>query len=188
VTWNAARRIGNGDILFDIARPTYYGRLLLYQCVGQAVTMLVTTSLPMLLLVCLVFKPALPSAAVVWASFALSLGLGFLTAFYLDYIVALIGFWTIEISGFVWVKETAIAFLGGAYLPLWIYPPLLRRVLALLPFRGISYTPVAILVGAISLDEVPAACAVQMLWLFILVLASRSLYAAGLKKLAIQGG
>jgi ABC-2 type transport system permease protein len=150
--------------------------------------MFLTTSLPMFGLVCLIWRPALPSSAAVWSLFGLSLGLGFLTSFYLDYIVALIGFWTTEISGFLWVKESLIWFLGGAYLPLWIYPPLLKRVLDVLPFRGISYTPVAILVGAISLDRVPQAFAVQAIWLLVLALGSRGLYAAAMRKLAIQGG
>ena len=147
ITWDAGRRIRSGDVVFDIARPTYYGHILLFQFVGQSVTMLVTTSLPMFGLVCLILRPALPSSAAIWSLFGLSLGLGFLTSFYLDYIVTLIGFWTTEISGFLWVKESLVWFLGGAYLPLWIYPPLLRQVLEWLPFRGLSYTPVAILVG-----------------------------------------
>jgi ABC-2 type transport system permease protein len=188
ITWDATRRIRNGDIVFDITRPMYYGHILLFQFVGQTVTMLVTTSLPMFLFVRLIFRPALSSSAAVWSFFGLSLGLGFLTSFYLDYIVALIGFWTTEVSGFLWVKDSVIAVLGGSYLPLWIYPPIVGRVLAFLPFRGISYTPVAILVGAIPLDQVAGAFAVQIAWLVVLALASRGLHAAAMKRLAIQGG
>lgn len=188
ITWDATRRIRSGDIVFDITRPMYYGHILLFEFVGQTATMLVTTSLPMFLLVRLIFRPALPSSAAVWSFFGLSLGLGFLTSFYLDYIVALIGFWTIEVSGFLWVKDSVIAVLGGSYLPLWIYPPIVGRVLAFLPFRGISYTPVAILVGAIPLDQVAGAFAVQIAWLVALALASRGLYATAMKRLAIQGG
>jgi ABC-2 type transport system permease protein len=188
VTWVAGRRIRSGDVVLDVARPTYYGHILLFQFVGQSVTMLVTTSLPMFGLVCLILRPALPTSAGVWSLFGLSLGLGFLTSFYLDYMVALAGFWFTEISGFAWVKESLVWFLGGAYLPLWIYPPLLRRVLDWLPFRGISYTPVAILVGAIAVERVPAAFAIQGLWLLVRALSSRGLYAAAMKKLAVQGG
>jgi ABC-2 type transport system permease protein len=188
ITWDAARRIESGDVVFDVTRPMYYGHFLLFQSVGQAVTMLVTTSLPMFVLVCLIFRPALPSSALVWSFFGLSLGLGFLTSFYLDYIVALVGFWTTRVRGFVWVKDSVVSILGGTYLPLWIYPPILRQVLAFLPFRGVSYTPVAILVGAISLDRVAGAFAVQIAWLVLLAWASRGLYAAAMKRLAIQGG
>ena len=188
ITWDATRRIENGDIVLDLTRPMYYGRVLLFQFVGQSATMFVTTSLPMFGLVCLIFRPSLPSSAAVWSVFGLSLTLGFLTSFYLDYVVALIGFWTTRVSGFLWVKDSVVAILGGAYLPLWIYPPVLKQVLAFLPFRGISYTPVAILVGAISLDQVPGAFAVQIVWLALLAWGSRGLYAVAMKRLAIQGG
>jgi ABC-2 type transport system permease protein len=88
----------------------------------------------------------------------------------------------------VWVKDSIVALLGGTYLPLWIYPPLLRRALEYLPFRGISYTPVAILVSAISLEQVPQALGIQVVWLVVLAAGSRGLYAAARRRLAIQGG
>ena len=130
----------------------------------------------------------LPSSALVWLSFLVSLGLGFLTAFYVDYILSLIGFWTTDLDGLFWAKDSIILILGGTYLPLWIYPPLLRRVLAFLPFQGISYTPVAIFVGQIGLDQVARAFAVQIIWLVILAAGSRRLYASAIRKLAVQGG
>ena len=74
------------------------------------------------------------------------------------------------------------------YLPMWIYPPALRRVLAFLPFRGISYTPVALYVGAIPLDGALAALGIQLAWVVILAWGSRRVYAAAMARLAIQGG
>jgi ABC-2 type transport system permease protein len=188
VLWSANHRIRTGGIVFDITRPMYYGHIVLFEFVGQSFTKLVTACVPMFVAVCLLFRPTLPSSASVWVSFGLSLGLGFLTAFYVDYILALIGFWTTELGGLFWSKDSIISILGGTYLPLWIYPPVLRRILAFLPFQGISYTPVAILIGQIDLSQVPRACAVQIAWLAILALGSRRLYAAAMKKLAVQGG
>jgi len=188
VLWSANHRIRTGDIVFHITRPMYYGHMMLFEFVGQAVTKLVTTSLPMFVVTCLLFRPALPSSASVWLSFGVSLGLGFLTAFYVDYILSLIGFWTTELGGLFWAKDSIISILGGTYLPLWIYPPVLRQILAFLPFQGVSYTPVAILVGQIGLGQVPRAFAVQIVWLAILAAASRRLYASAMIKLAVQGG
>jgi ABC-2 type transport system permease protein len=188
VLWSSNHRIRTGYIVFEITRPMYYGHILLFEFVGQSVTKLLTTSLPIFGVVCLLFRPTLPSSAAVWVSFGLSLGLGFLTAFYVDYILALIGFWTTELGGLFWAKESIIMILGGTYLPLWIYPPVLRRILTFLPFQGISYTPVAIFVGQIDLGQVPRAFVVQIVWLAILAVGSRRLYAAAMKNLAVQGG
>jgi ABC-2 type transport system permease protein len=188
VVYSVHNRIRTGDIVFSITRPMYYGHILLCEFVGQAIGKLVTSSLPMFGVACLLFSPALPSSAAVWASFALSLGLGFLTAFYLDYLLALLGFWTTDVGGLFWAKESVIMLLGGTYLPLWIYPRLLGQILAYLPFQGISYTPVAILIGQIGLDQVPRALVVQIAWLAILAAGSRWVYGAAMKKLAVQGG
>jgi ABC-2 type transport system permease protein len=188
IVYSANHRIRSGDILFQITRPTYYGHILLLEYIGQAGAKLVTTSLPIFGVACLLFRPTLPSSAAVWLSFALSLGLGFLTAFYVDYVLALIGFWTTELGGLFWAKESILMVLGGTYLPLWIYPPLLRQILTYLPFQGISYTPVAIFVGQIGLNQVPRAFLVQIAWLVILVAGSRRLYGAATRRLAVQGG
>lgn len=188
VLWSANDRIRTGDIVFQIARPMYYGHILLCEFVGQSVTKLLTASLPMFALTCLVFRPNLPSSVSVWLAFGASLALGFLTAFYLDYILALLGFWTTDLSGLFWAKGSIIQLLGGSYLPLWIYPAALRRILAFLPFQSVGYTPVAIFVGQIGLDQVPRALAVQLVWLIILAVGSRRLYAAAIKRLAVQGG
>jgi len=190
-TWfvySANHQIRTGDIVFQITRPMYYGHILLSEYVGQAGAKLVTSSLPMFGVACLLFRPTLPSSAAVWLSFALSLGLGFLTAFYLDYLLALLGFWTTDLDGLFWAKESILMILGGTYLPLWIYPPLLRQILTFLPFQGVSYTPVAIFVGQIGLHQVPRALVVQIAWLVVLVVGSRRLYAAAIRRLAIQGG
>jgi len=188
VLWSANNSIRTGNIILQITRPMYYGHILLCEFVGQAMTKLLTASLPMFALTCLLFRPTLPSAVSVWLSFVVSLALGFLTAFYLDYVLALLGFWTTDLSGLFWAKGSIIQLLGGSYLPLWIYPPVVRRVLALLPFQSVGYTPVAIFVGQIGLDQVPGALAVQIAWLVILSVGSRRLYAAATKRLAVQGG
>jgi ABC-2 type transport system permease protein len=188
VVYSVNHRIRTGDIVFSITRPMHLGHILLCEFVGQAAGKLVTSSLPMFGVACLLYQPALPSSAAAWLSFALSLGLGFLTAFYLDYLLALLGFWTTDLDGLFWAKESVIMLLGGTYLPLWIYPPLLGRILAYLPFQGISYTPVAILIGQIGLDRAPEALAVQLAWLALLAVGSRRLYGAAMKKLAVQGG
>jgi ABC-2 type transport system permease protein len=188
VVWSVHHRIRSGDIVFSITRPMYYGHILLCEFAGQAGGKLVTSSLPMFGVACLLFKPALPSSAATWLSFILSLGLGFLTAFYLDYVLALLGFWTTELGGLFWAKESVIMILGGTYLPLWIYPPLLKRILTFLPFQGVSYTPVAILIGQIGLSQVLRAFAVQIAWVVVLAVSSRRLYGAAMKRLAVQGG
>ena len=181
-------KIRSGDIVVDIARPVGLGRLMCFQAVGEGLAVLITVSLPMALLVHLLWGLVLPTSVLVWCVFLLSFVCGFFTLFLIDYMIGLSAFWFTEVSGFYWSKGSIIAVLGGTYLPLWIYPPALVRVLEWLPFRGISYTPLAILVGKIDMIEVPSALGIQLVWLLILLWMSRRIYNAAVNKLVVQGG
>ena len=78
--------------------------------------------------------------------------------------------------------------MSGAYIPLWIFPPVLEQVLSFLPFYGINYVPMSILVGKIGLDQVLPALGGQFVWVAILAAASRWFYAIAVKRLSVQGG
>ena len=181
-------RIRSGNILFDITRPMYYGNLLLFQTMGQSVANLLTSSLPLFALACLFVEMALPTSPVVWVAFLLSLFLGFLTAFLVDFICSLSGFWITETWGVFFAKWSVIDVLGGKYLPFWIFPPVLRQMALALPFRGINYTPLSILVGEVNLHQIPVELGIQAAWIVLLACLGRLIYAAAVKKLAVQGG
>lgn len=181
-------RIRSGNILFDITRPMYYGNLLLFQTMGQSLAILITSSLPLFALAWLLLRLALPASVVVWLAFLVSLILGFFIAFLLDFIASLLGFWMTEISGVRFAKWNITDLLGGRYIPLWVFPFPLKQIALCLPFRGISYTPLSILVEEVSLREVPIELGFQIVWIVLLTCLGRLLYAAVVKKLAVQGG
>jgi len=182
------RRIRNGNILFDITRPIYFGNLLLFQMSGQFIATLLTTALPMLALTFLAVKLVLPGSPLVWLAFLVSLIMGFITAFLIDYIASLAGFWTTEIGGIFYAKWSVVDILGGKFLPLWIFPTALQQIALVLPFRGINYTPLAILIGEINLSQIPTELGMQLLWLLILAGLGRLIYSLAVKKLSVQGG
>lgn len=182
------RQLRSGNIAFDIARPMYYGSLLLFQTIGQGLATISTSSLPMFALVCLFLNMSLPQSATVWLAFFASLLLGFFIAFLIDFIVSLLGFWTTGMTGVFYAKGSIVSILSGTYIPLWVFPPALSRMLFYLPFSGIVYTPLSILVGKTSLDQVPAVLGLQIAWIAVLACLGRCFYAAAVKKLAVQGG
>lgn len=81
-----------------------------------------------------------------------------------------------------------IAILSGAYLPLWIFPPGVQQVLAFLPFRGIQYVPLSILVGWTGPQAYLRELALQACWVVVLWLAAEGVYRLALRKMEIQGG
>lgn len=181
-------RIRSGDILFDIARPMYYGNLLLFQMIGRSLVILVTSSLPLLVMSRLLLGLALPASVTVWLAFLVSLILGFLIGFLIDFTASLSGFWLMEVHGIRFAKWSISDILGGKFMPLWVFPSPFKEAALLLPFRGVSYTPLAILVGQVAQEEIVAALGFQLVWVLLLALLSRAIYGTAVKKLTVQGG
>ena len=183
-----SQRIRTGNIVFDIARPVYYGDLLLFQAVGKSIAAIIFSSLPLFGLALLLLDLQLPTSYITWIAFLISLMLGYITAFLIDFILSLFGFWVTNVSGFLFAKWNIIDLLGGIYIPLWFFPPSLKNIAMFLPFRGISYTPVAIFVNYVDGDQVLNEFGLQIAWISFLFFISRLIYISLVKKLEVQGG
>jgi ABC-2 type transport system permease protein len=181
-------RIRTGNILFDINRPLYFGSLLLYQTLGQSVAALATSVAPMFFLAMFLGDMTIPTSPIIWLAFGLSLFLGFLIAFWLDFIVSLAGFWLTETWGLFFAKMSIVDGLSGKYLPLWIFPPFWMALVMVLPFRGIMYSALAIFIGQVSPEQIPAELGFQLVWVLVLALVGRLGFAAAVRKLSVQGG
>jgi len=181
-------RIRSGNVLFDIARPMHYSNLLFFQTVGKSLARFFTSSLPLFIFICLTMKTALPTSVLIWSAFLISLILSFFIAFLIDFIASLSGFWITEIGGIRFLKWSMTDVLSGAYIPLWIFPPAFKKVVLILPFRAIHYTPLSILVGKIDVHQIPSEFGFQLIWIAILFSLSSLFYASVVKKLAVQGG
>ncbi len=181
-------RIRSGDILFDITRPMAYADLLLYQTIGKSLVRFLTASLPLFILAALVLGIRLPASPWVWLAFLSSFGLAFLIAFYVDFIVSLAGFWITEIGGIRFAKWSLTDLLAGVYIPLWLFPAPFKAIALALPFRGINYTPLSILVETTPLYRAGWELGFQLLWVIALFGLSRLVFARVVRKLAVQGG
>lgn len=181
-------RIRTGNILFDINRPLYFGNLLLYQMLGQFVAALGTSVVPMFILTLFFGDMTLPASPIVWLAFGVSLMMGFLIAFWIDFIVSLAGFWLTETWGLFFAKMSIVDGLGGKYLPLWIFPPIWKELVMVLPFRGILYSALAIFIGQVTPEHIPAELGFQLAWVIILAVIGRWGYTAAVRKLSVQGG
>jgi len=185
---DVGRRLRTGNILFDINRPLYFGDLLLYQMFGQFLAALATSTAPMFVLALFFGDMTLPASPLVWLAFAVSLLLGFLIAFWIDFIVSLAGFWLTETWGLFFAKWSIVDGLSGRYLPLWIFPPGWQTLVMALPFRGITYSALAIFIGQVKPEQIPVELGFQLFWLMALALLGRWGYARATKHLSVQGG
>jgi ABC-2 type transport system permease protein len=181
-------KIRSGNILFELMRPLHFTLSLLSASLSSVVIGLFKVSVPLLLMAVLLLKVPLPTDPLRWLVFALSFLLGCLIYIWVEMLAGLLGFWTTETHGLEAWMNILIAILSGAYLPLWIFPDFIQRLIAYLPFRGIQYVPLSILVGWTGPDSYLRELAIQTGWVVILALVAEGVYRLALRQLKIQGG
>lgn len=180
-------RIREGQIAFDLNRPTAYPGMLMASAAGK-----MAGTLPMLVvgLPVALIAGELRSPDSVAAGFAYgaSLLLAWIVAVELNLAIGLVSFWTLELTGFQMMYRLIGNFATGALIPLWFMPDLVRVVVQVLPFQAIGFLPVSIYVGEPATGAIWSALGVQLLWIGLLVLGIRWIWQRAFAHTVIQGG
>ena len=180
-------RIRDGQIAFDLNRPTAYPGMLMASATGK-----MAGTLPMLIIglpVALIageLKP--PDSIAAGFAYAASLILAWIIAVELNLVIGLVSFWTLELTGFQAMYRLIGNFATGALIPLWFMPDLVRIVVQLLPFQAMAFLPVSIYVDEPATGTVFGAFAVQIVWIGLLVFGIRWIWHRAFAHAVIQGG
>lgn len=180
-------RIREGQIGFDLNRPLPYPFQLVAGALGQMVGLL-----PMLVVaipVAFVFGELQPPTSVgAGLAYAASLAFAWIVAVELNMIIGLVGFWTLEMTGFKMMYRLIGNFATGALIPLWFMPDIFRNIVQVLPFQAIAYIPVSIYVGNPAMGGIAGALLVQAGWAIVLVFLIQLIWSRAYRQTVIQGG
>ena len=88
-----------------------------------------------------------PANWVTLGLFVLSLGLTALLQFFMSYMMAMLAFWVLEVSTFIFILYAFEYIASGHLFPLDILPPALERALYFTPFPYQLSFPVSIYMG-----------------------------------------
>jgi ABC-2 type transport system permease protein len=108
--------------------------------------------------------------------------------FLFAYTLSLSGFWTHQAHGIVAFGETLIFLLGGSAAPIALFPPGLRLLGEVLPFRAMLGFPAEIMSSSLDSVQILSGYAVQIFWLLPLLLAAILTWRAGLRRFTAVGG
>lgn len=122
------------------------------------------------------------------ALFGVSALLAFLVGFGINFLIGLTSIFAIEIRHIGWFYIAIMGFFSGQFIPLWMFPPLLARIVALLPFQSVIGIPMSIYIGRYSVPEALQAIALQAAWAAGLALLGRLVWQRGYRRLVVQGG
>jgi viologen exporter family transport system permease protein len=130
----------------------------------------------------------LPEDAVAAGWFAVSLVLTGLLQFFLSYTLALLAFWVLEVSTFIFMVFAFEYLAGGHMFPLDILPPALLNALYFTPFPYQLFFPVNVYLGKVTGAALYRGLLLQACWVAAAYLLARWVWARGIRKYAAVGG
>ncbi|CAA9586255.1 MAG: hypothetical protein AVDCRST_MAG19-4851 [uncultured Thermomicrobiales bacterium] len=183
--WEIATAIKTGDVVADLMKPFSFQGYWLSRDLGRAACHFLLRMLPTFLVGGLFYDLALPRSPLTWLAVAPSLVLAVVVSFGWRFVLNLSAFWLLDHRGISSIAVLVVNFFSGFLVPLAFFPPELRAVTNLLPFRAIVMLPIEILLGQ---RAVAPALGIQLFWAVALALLAQAVLASAVRKVVIQGG
>jgi ABC-2 type transport system permease protein len=187
--WQIAADIKDGNISQFLLKPIDYltyrlclygaGRLIFTACAFLPVGIFIAVQGRYFVL---------PQDAATLAWFSTSLVLTALLQFFISYTMALLAFWVLEVSTFIFILFAFEYIAGGHLFPLDILPPALFKALQLTPFPYQLFFPVNVYLGRITGSELYQGIIVQACWVVASYLVARWAWSRGIRKYSAVGG
>jgi ABC-2 type transport system permease protein len=187
--WQIAADIREGNISQFLLKPVDYLWYRLCLFFSGRLTFIMMASLPLAVFIfCFrnYFVP--PATGPALAAFFASLMLTALLQFFLSYAMAMLAFWILEISTFIFILFAFEYLASGHLFPLDMLPPALQHVLAFTPFPSMLYAPIGIYMGKISDNGIAFALLTQLFWVAAMYALARFMWARGIKHYSAFGG
>jgi ABC-2 type transport system permease protein len=187
--WQVATDIREGQLNAYLIKPIDYMLYRFSLFAGNRLLYTIVT-LPIVAVLFFTFRNFLvfPSDLQHWILALVSIVLAGLLQFSISFSIALLAFWVLEISTFVFIIYSFEYFLSGQMFPLAMMPSHLREALLWTPFPYEMYFPVALFMGRIPADEIARGLVIQAVWVLIAFVAARVCWQKGLRRYGAYGG
>lgn len=111
-----------------------------------------------------------------------------LLRFLFVYMLALSALWIQQAGAVTEYGTTGIFLLGGIAAPIMVFPPGLRSVVEVLPFRAMLGFPAEVASGSLSSTQVLAGYGVQLLWVVLMLGMAIGVWSRGVRHYTAIGG
>jgi ABC-2 type transport system permease protein len=187
--WQIAADIKDGNISQFLVKPINYliYRLCLFS--SSRLIYLLVAALPLAgFILCLHRYFVLPPNLMAAGCFFVSVAMTALLQFFMSYAMAMLAFWVLEVSTFIFILFAFEYLASGHLFPLDILPATLKSVLFYTPFPYQMYFPVSIYMGKTTGMELVHGLAVQAAWVFVAYAVARFAWSRGIRKYGAVGG
>lgn len=186
---DVVEQIRDGHIAPYLLKPMPHVTFVLLEDIGWK-AMKTLLFLPVFFLALIWLRPYLlaPAEVSAWPALLAAVALAYLLFFMIAYLVGLTTFWLHDAMSLTHVKELLAMLMGGAMVPIALFPDWLQTMAAVLPFRYIYAFPVDIYLGRARGADIAAGLAIQAAWLVGVYLVYRVMWRAGVRRYAVVGG
>ena len=187
--WQIAADIKDGNISQFLLKPIDYLWYRLCLFLSGRMTYLAIAATPLaIFILCLRNYFVLPHDWGTLALFFVSITLTALLQFFMSYTMAMLAFWVLEVSTFIFILFAFEYIASGHLFPLDILPPALANVLHFTPFPYQLYFPVSIYMGKTTGADLARGLVIQFAWVVATYLLARFAWNRGIRKYAAVGG
>ena len=187
--WQIAADIREGNISQFLLKPVDYLWYRLCLFFSGRIAFIAVAVVPLaVFLICFrqyVLPPVNLTALLV---LPVSLLLTALLQFFISYGMAMLAFWLLEISTFIFILFALEYLASGHLFPLEILPPAVKEVLYFTPFPYQLYFPISIYLGKTAGPELWRGLGCQLLWVLAAYIFARWMWRRGIKRYSAFGG
>jgi ABC-2 type transport system permease protein len=187
--WQIAADIKDGNISQFLLKPMDYLWFRFCLFLAGRATYLSVAFLPIAAVIFFLRDQFIgPPDAATFGIFCLSILLTALLQFFLSYMMAMLAFWVLEVSTFIFILYAFEYIASGHMFPLDLLPPVVKQILMLTPFPYQLYLPVGIYLGKVNGPELVQGLVMQAGWVVLAYFGARLAWSRGIKKYAAAGG
>lgn len=187
--WQIAADIKDGNISQFLLKPIDYVWYRLWLFLSGRVVYLAMAAAPLaVFILCLHRYFVLPPHWEALGCFLCSVVLTALLQFFTSYAMAMLAFWVLEVSTFIFILFAFEYIASGHMFPLDILPQRLATVLSFTPFPYQLFFPVSVYMGKVVGAELARGLATQALWVLGAYWIARFAWSRGIRKYAAVGG
>lgn len=187
--WQIAADIKDGNISQFLLKPVDYLGFRLCLFLSGRLTYMAVAAIPLAAFFLWLRQYfVLPADFSTLLLFSLSLLLTALLQFFLSYTMAMLAFWVLEVSTFIFILFAFEYIASGHLFPLDILPPAIERAIYFTPFPYQLYFPVSIYMGKSSGSALALGLLIQTAWVLAAYGLARFAWSRGIKKYSAVGG
>jgi ABC-2 type transport system permease protein len=183
-----AGQMQEGRLAMNLIRPVDFQTVMVADAAGQSAFRAVLFTIPITVLLTILFPLKPPASFAAGAMFAVSAVLSFFLVAGLNFLVGLIAIRSKSILGILRAKYLVLELLSGLLIPTTLFPEPLRSILLVSPFPHINFTPATLYLGKATGMAAARLLGLQAAWTVALIALGQWAWRRSRMRITIQGG